>query len=378
MESGWSSTGVPESLTAPLRRVSSLLPASELGGPVLLAGLGLGHAAVAVWNAARELSRFGIELGPAIAFVLVAGPGVGLCLAGARLSSSPLDTDDRWLVGWSATGGAVLLGTIVYLSMLVRLAEGRPISEPVFVLGMTSGMGGVAGAAVGTLYARALRAANEAEQRRTQLELLSSVFRHDVLNSMIIIRGRADVLAEEAEGREREFAESIHEHSQTVIELAERVKDVIATISDSGALELTPTRLEPIVERQLAPFRSSHDDVRFETDVDDVAVLADDILEEVVGNLLDNAVEHGTDGGGDVISVTTERRDGRVRLRIADTGPGVPDELKDRLFERGTSETGSGFGLFFVATMVDHYGGDVWVEDADDGGAAFVVELDAA
>jgi signal transduction histidine kinase len=67
-------------------------------------------------------------------------------------------------------------------------------------------------------------------------------------------------------------------------------------------------------------------------------------------------------------------------VRVADDGPGVPDELKDAVFRRdetGMTETavGSGFGLFFVDQMMDRYGGSVRIEDNEPRGAVFVLEL---
>ena len=59
-----------------------------------------------------------------------------------------------------------------------------------------------------------------------------------------------------------------------------------------------------------------------------------------------------------------------MQLRIADTGPG---DIRDDIFDRATSTTGSGFGLFFVETVVDHYGGTVRVEANDPIGAVFVI-----
>jgi signal transduction histidine kinase len=79
-----------------------------------------------------------------------------------------------------------------------------------------------------------------------------------------------------------------------------------------------------------------------------------------------------------------------ARVRIADTGSGIPDDQKEAVFRRGeighAKATGSGFGLFFVDSMVEAYGGRVWVEDRTptnsvlsgtdrSGGAVFVVEL---
>lgn len=103
-------------------------------------------------------------------------------------------------------------------------------------------------------------------------------------------------------------------------------------------------------------------------------------LDRVVANLLDNAARHG----GGVRRVGVGRRDGRVRLEIDDAGPGVPPELRERVFERFArgqqagdrgEGTGSGLGLALVAQHTARHDGAVWVEERPGGGARFVVEL---
>ncbi|MFD7659693.1 sensor histidine kinase, partial [Actinosynnema sp. NPDC059797] len=103
-------------------------------------------------------------------------------------------------------------------------------------------------------------------------------------------------------------------------------------------------------------------------------------LDRVVNNLLDNAERHA--GGPVRVAVTS--RDGHARLEVDDTGPGVPPELRHRVFHRfdrgnragsrGT-DTGSGLGLALVAQHVHRHHGEVWVEDRPGGGARFVVEI---
>jgi len=74
------------------------------------------------------------------------------------------------------------------------------------------------------------------------------------------------------------------------------------------------------------------------------------------------------------------------KVSVEDNGPGTPDSYKDRVFERtlkGTAEAkGMGLGLYLVKSLVDSYGGEVWVEDRVKGdhtmGARFVVMLSAA
>jgi two-component system, OmpR family, sensor histidine kinase MtrB len=100
----------------------------------------------------------------------------------------------------------------------------------------------------------------------------------------------------------------------------------------------------------------------------------------VIANLVQNADRHG----GGVQQVAVERVGDAVRLSVCDAGPGVPPEDREAVFERfsrGTStpsrasSTGTGLGLALVRDHVLAHGGACWYEDADSGGACFVVEM---
>jgi two-component system, OmpR family, sensor histidine kinase MtrB len=101
-------------------------------------------------------------------------------------------------------------------------------------------------------------------------------------------------------------------------------------------------------------------------------------LERVVANLVENAEAHG--GGCRQVCVTTDRA--TVRVVVDDGGSGVPEDRRDRIFDRFVRDgaaptTGTGLGLAIVARHVAWHGGRVWVEEAPGGGARFVVELPA-
>jgi PAS domain S-box-containing protein len=105
-------------------------------------------------------------------------------------------------------------------------------------------------------------------------------------------------------------------------------------------------------------------------------------LERIVDNLLANAVRHG--GPGAPITIRLFADGGDLLLSIEDEGPGVPDELKQDIFEifnRGakamSSERGTGIGLSLVARFAALHGGRAWVENTESGGAAFRVFLPA-
>ncbi|MCP5152103.1 MAG: HAMP domain-containing histidine kinase [Chromatiales bacterium] len=102
-------------------------------------------------------------------------------------------------------------------------------------------------------------------------------------------------------------------------------------------------------------------------------------LRAVVRNLLDNALRHAGPGGR--VRMTLREGDGAVLLTVADSGPGIPHGLRERVFDRffrATERTspGAGLGLSIVKRVVDIHGGSVAIEDAEElGGAALVVRL---
>jgi len=94
-------------------------------------------------------------------------------------------------------------------------------------------------------------------------------------------------------------------------------------------------------------------------------VSADELLDAVFRNLLKNAIQHNrqeTPG----IWVSVDCLDETVEIRIADNGLGVDDAHKETIFgkgKQGLDSDGTGIGLYLVQSLVDRYGGDVWVED---------------
>jgi signal transduction histidine kinase len=226
---------------------------------------------------------------------------------------------------------------------------------------------------------RELAAANERLERQSaQLEFFSSILRHDLLNGMTVIKMRAEGLAAALSGEQAQDAEAIVQWSENLSDIATRVRKVSTAAMESPEYDLVD--LSTIVTEQVERVASAHESVRFEPDVPpDVQARGDDLLSNVVGNLLTNAVEHN-DTTDLRVTVTVTDSD-PVTLVIEDDGVGVPDDRKEAIFRREETDAptnaGTGFGLFFVDTMVTEYGGDVRVEDGADGGARFVVELPA-
>jgi signal transduction histidine kinase len=220
----------------------------------------------------------------------------------------------------------------------------------------------------------------EQKRRERQIELMNSMLRHDIQNAMTIVRARGEHLTEALDGREARFAETVVDRSEDVAELVDRFRVMLDSLTGEAETGLRTVDLTAVLAERTDRFRQSYPHASLETEIPDgLAVRADDVLGNIVGNLLSNAVDHNDTDEPSVSVTATERAEWTV-VRVADDGPGVPDDLKDAVFRRdetGMTETavGSGFGLFFVDQMMDRYGGSVRIEDNEPRGAVFVLEL---
>jgi signal transduction histidine kinase len=104
----------------------------------------------------------------------------------------------------------------------------------------------------------------------------------------------------------------------------------------------------------------------------------------VLTNLLDNALKF-TPSGGQVTLAAERYLENMVVLRVSDTGPGIPDGYREKIFERfsqipGQSgrRRGSGLGLTFCRLAVEAHGGRIWVDPRPGGGSIFTLTLPLA
>lgn len=175
------------------------------------------------------------------------------------------------------------------------------------------------------------------------------------------------------------------------IERLARLADQLLVLARADAGVLQPSRigldvadfLEEIVARW-RPLVAEHG-LQIDTDLPDAGHIEADaeLLRRVVDNLLDNAVKHTPAGGR--IDIQAGRHGGLWGLSVSDTGPGIPGELRESLFERfsrpdlvrGRETGGAGLGLALSLAIVEAHGGRIQVESRPGEGARFLVTLPA-
>jgi len=197
--------------------------------------------------------------------------------------------------------------------------------------------------------------------RAQRLGVLNRVLRHNLRNEMSRIVGRAEVIAEEAD-EHGDTAERILEGAHDLVDLGDRAQQVEEMMSYDPAPGERAS-VADVAEAVAAGYREAHPDAAVTVDVEpSLSVPVDGrLLERVLDNLVENAIEHN-DAPTPVVTVSArvdDEDDDLVRLWVADNGPGLPEPERAVLSdgEETPLQHGSGLGLWAVAWGVRRMGG---------------------
>jgi two-component system OmpR family sensor kinase len=205
---------------------------------------------------------------------------------------------------------------------------------------------------------------------------------HELRTPLTSVLANLELLEEELSGEQRETAASALRSSRRMRRL---VGDLLLLArADAGRVNAhQPVDLSSVVTdaaSELEPVAGDHE-ISIAAPAGMMVLGARDELHRLILNLMENALRH-TDPGT-AVEAQLMREDGNVVLAVEDDGPGIPDELRDKVFERffrGSSDRGgsSGLGLSIVRAVTESHEGSVQLEPPLDGrGARFVVRLPA-
>lgn len=291
---------------------------------------------------------------------------------------------------WCPCRIAIAEGT-PWTGIVPREVAGRTVGwQEVFAFPLRDDGGAVVGA---VSYARDITERRHAEEAmreaKAQAELYVDLMGHDINNMHQISLGYLELARNElTDERLREYVDRPIEVLQRCARLIQNVRK-LQRLRDGEFLPGIMDVAEVLRQVQREYGGVPHKTVRLHPDgAGHCPVVANELLYDVFANLVSNAIKH-TGSRTDInIGLGTVERDGHqfCGVTVDDNGPGIPDGFKDVVFNRMLKGTqiakGMGLGLYRVKSLVESYGGTVWVEDRVPGdyfqGAKFVVMLPVA
>jgi two-component system phosphate regulon sensor histidine kinase PhoR len=213
---------------------------------------------------------------------------------------------------------------------------------------------------------------------------------HELRTPLSLIKGYVETLLDGArnnpEVAER-FLKIIERNTQRLDLLIQDLLTISALESERIKLDLQPLALRPFAEKIFADLHGNAEnkDVSLVNELPELTATADaNRLEQVLANLVDNAVKYGR-AQGRVTVGGKALDDGKLEIFVQDDGPGIPPESLDRVFERfyrvdkarSRDQGGTGLGLSIVKHIVQAHGGEVWAKSELGKGATFFFTLPA-
>ena len=210
---------------------------------------------------------------------------------------------------------------------------------------------------------------------------------HELKNPLFPLQLTVENLTKARSLPPQEFDEIFHESTATLMAEIANLKNIIARFSDFSKMPKPQLEQADVAEivRNVAslyePALAQHQPpITLQCDLRDVRlpVTADpELLHRAISNLVLNAMDAMPNGG--ILTMTAERKDDAVAVRVCDTGTGMTAEECERLFTPyyTTKQHGTGLGLAIVQSIVSDHGGAIRVESAPGSGTTFVVELPA-
>jgi signal transduction histidine kinase len=200
------------------------------------------------------------------------------------------------------------------------------------------------------------------EELLETLSLVNQILRHDILNDLSIVSLSVSNLKERMSEKEIDMSEKAVNHS---LKLIHEMKDFesLMYVRELADIDLRSLVLEVVQEFPVKTRISGN-----------CTVKADSGLHSVIGNIIQNAIVHGK---ASAIDISMNSKGDYCELKISDNGSGIPDKIKERVFDEGFKygKNGhTGLGLYIAKRIVERYG-EISLEDNVPSGVTFIIKF---
>jgi PAS domain-containing protein/anti-sigma regulatory factor (Ser/Thr protein kinase) len=219
------------------------------------------------------------------------------------------------------------------------------------------------GALTGRIYL--VRDVTDRRTRLQRLNVLNRVLRHNLRNEMNVIYGFADTL-EYGDPDPEVVASDIRGKAEELVALSGRAREIDELLTEDDG---PPTDLCRVVAIECGRVDDDYPGVAVDTETPGETLHVDASAGTVVANLVENAARHNT-ADEPRMTVTVTAADGEATVRVADNGPGIPEQERSAVDADLETQLGhgSGLGLWLVNWGTTNAGGDLTIEDRDGGG----------
>lgn len=213
------------------------------------------------------------------------------------------------------------------------------------------------------------------QDTQKDLEIFGGLLRHDLRNDLQVITGNTEVMRMSASDNEM-----VQEYGEANITGVKRMLELLKIF---GKPEMERQRLiAPILESLSVEATKSFVGMICQLHIDPEAIMTRVVggimLPMVFRNLISNSAKHA--GKNPRVDIRLKHSSSFIEVRVSDNGPGIPDSIKSKLFQKGVSTSGGGLGLYLSRKVVEAYGGSIDLiepENANEG-AVFLVKLGIA
>ncbi|MFC1961858.1 ATP-binding protein [Chloroflexota bacterium] len=323
--------------------------------------------------------------------------GMGRGHMGGRTPTTPLITtaegdflaqvnDSLWKVGLIAAAIALVIGLILT----------RQITRPIRALSsgarhLTKGelsyrVDVKSRDEIGELADSFNIMASSLEKGEQSRRHLTADIAHELRTPLTVIEGTVDGIIDGVFPPDTEHLRTIKEETSLLTHLISDLRDLSLAESGQLKLNLAPTHLSELLRRVVSNYEANalekNIGIKLEEATETPEIRADPVrMEQVITNLLTNAIRHTPSGGN--VTVMVKKDEGELTISVADTGEGITPEDLPHVFERfyrsgdsrSRTEGGTGLGLAIAKQMVEAHGGKVQVESKIGTGSIFRILL---
>ncbi|WGI16925.1 PAS domain-containing sensor histidine kinase [Methanonatronarchaeum sp. AMET-Sl] len=203
-------------------------------------------------------------------------------------------------------------------------------------------------------------------------EFMRSTMNHDLKNKIQLMEGYIDLLQEKLKNpgkTEQNYLNKVKTSIEDTKKLIKKIQDIEGVKKE----EVGPTKIQPVIWESIKQYENNleENNITLNKNISDCTVKAGPLLKEVFKNLITNSIKHAE---CNEIKIKTTTQKNKCKITYQDNGKGIPNQLKEKVFEKGvSSQGGSGLGLYLCKKIINRYDGEI--ELKNNKGAKFEITL---